>query len=164
MQKATLTAVVAWAIVYAALWFALAGFDLADAPAAIVAVIAATWASLRLLPPLDTRISVLALGALGIRFAWQSLAAGLDVAWRALDPRLPLRPGFVTYKVRVPEGPARGAFLTIMSLLPGSLPAWQDEHGDVAIHCLDVDLPVAEQMAEEEKLFMRALGVRPADD
>ena len=51
-----------------------------------------------------------------------------------------------------------------MSLLPGSLPAWQHEDGKITIHCLDVDQPIAEQMAEEEKLFVRALGVAPADD
>ena len=149
---------------FIALWFALSGFRLADFPAALVAIVAAAWVSLRLLPPGHARPSALALGRFALRFAQQSLVAGLDVAWRALDPRLPLRPGFVTYEVRLPQGPARSAFLTLMSLLPGSLPAWQHEDGKITIHCLDVDQPVAAQMAEEEKLFVRALGVVPADD
>ncbi len=119
---------------------------------------------MRLLPPGHARPSALALGQLALRFARQSLAAGLDVAWRALDPRMRLRPGFVTYETRLPQGPARSAFLTLMSLLPGSLPAWQDDGGKIVIHCLDVDQPVAAQMAEEEKLFVRALGVGPPDD
>jgi multicomponent Na+:H+ antiporter subunit E len=51
-----------------------------------------------------------------------------------------------------------------MGLLPGSLPAWQDGDGKIIIHCLDVNQPVAAQMAEEEKLFVRALGIDPNND
>ena len=114
--------------------------------------------------PASGRSSVTALAALALRFLHQSIIAGVDVAWRALDPRMPLRPGLVTYDVRLPPGPARSAFLTLMSLLPGSLPAWQEDDGRITIHCLDVGQPVAAQMAEEEKLFIRALGVDPNND
>ena len=149
---------------FAALWFALSGFHLADVPAAIIAVAAAAWTSLRLLPPGGARPSATALCALAFRFFRQSLIAGVDVAWRALDPRMPLRPGLVTYGVRLPPGPARNAFLTLMSLLPGSLPALQEDGGKIAIHCLDAAQPVAAQMAEEEKLFIRALGIDRNND
>jgi hypothetical protein len=70
----------------------LAGADVADLPAAVVAVLAATWASLRLLPPSGYRASVLGLARLAGRFLGESVVAGLDVAKRALDPRLPMRP------------------------------------------------------------------------
>ena len=39
-------------------------------------------------------------------FLWKSVVAGVDVARRALDPRLPLRTGFVGYRVAISE-PAR---------------------------------------------------------
>ncbi len=77
---------------------------------------------------------------------------------------MPLQPGLVTYEVRLPPGPVRNAFLTLMSLLPGSLPAWREAGGQITIHCLDVGQPVAVQMAEEEKLFVRALGISSNDD
>lgn len=157
-------AVIARGAWFLGLWFLVSGFHLADVPAAFVSVAAATWASLRLLPPASGRSSVTALAALALRFLHQSIVAGVDVAWRALDPRMPLRPGLVTYDVRLPPGPARSAFLTFMSLLPGSLPAWQEDDGRITIHCLDVGQPVAAQMAEEEKLFIRALGVDPNND
>ena len=149
---------------FSAFWFALSGFHLPDFPAAVVAVSAATWVSLRLVPPGSLRPSVTALSALALRFFRQSIIAGGDVAWRALDPRMPLRPGLVTYTTGLPPGPARNAFLTLMSLLPGSLPAWQDAGGKITIHCLDVGQPVAAQMAEEEMRLVRALGIRPNDD
>lgn len=157
-------AVIARTAWFLALWFALSGFDYADLPAAVIAVAFATWASLRLLPPGGARPSPILLARLLLRFMRQSLVAGLDVAWRALSPALPLRPGFIQYKPRLPQGPAQNAYCTLMSLLPGSLPAWQEPGGALTIHCLDVGQPVAAQMDEEEKLFVRALGLDAGND
>ena len=139
---------------FLALWLVLAGADPADLPAAAVAVVAATWTSLRLLPPGSSRLSPSALAKLTLRFAYQSVAASVDVAWRALDPRLPLRPGFVHYPVRFPPG---NAFTTLTSLLPGTVPAGT-ERGHIVYHCLDVEQPVMSQLAAEEAALARALG------
>src|SRR4051812_18891909 len=46
----------------------LAGADVADLPAAAVAVVPATWTSLRLLPPGSSRLSPSALAHLTLRF------------------------------------------------------------------------------------------------
>jgi multicomponent Na+:H+ antiporter subunit E len=93
-----------------------------------------------------------------MRFFGRSAIAGIDVAWRALDPRLPLRPGIVTYHPLLPPGAKQNTFLTSMSLMPGTLPAGPIEGGGIAIHCLDVAQPVTEQLAGEESLFVGALG------
>jgi len=87
---------------------------------------------------------------------WQSVIAGVDVARRAFAPRLPLRPGFVVYPTRYPRGPARNAFASLTSLLPGTVPARDDEQG-LLYHCLDVGQPVTEQLAAEEDAVSRAL-------
>ena len=105
------------ATAFLVLWLVLAGADPADLVAGAVAVVAATWASLRLLPPGSARVSPVALAHLALRFACQSVIAGTDVARRAFDPRLPLRPGFVRYPVRFPPGPVRNAFTALTSLL-----------------------------------------------
>jgi multicomponent Na+:H+ antiporter subunit E len=118
---------------------------------------AATWASLRLLPPGPWRLRPVALVRLALRFLWQSIVAGADVARRALDPRLPLRPGFVTYPVGFPPGTARNVFTSLTSLLPGTVPAG-DENGQIIYHCLDLDQPVVFQLAAEEAALSRALG------
>ncbi len=138
------------------LWVVLAGADPADLPAAALAVLAATWTSLQLLPSSAARPSPAALARLVFRFACQSAAAGADVAWRALDPRLPLRPGFVAYPVRLPPGTARNAFTALTSLLPGTVPTG-DENGELLYHCLDADQPVAAQLAAEEAALSQAL-------
>ena len=83
---------------------------------------------------------------------------GVDVARRALSVRLPLRPGFVVYPVRLPPGPACNAFSALTSVLPGTLLAGVDAHGALLYHCLDVEQPVAAQLAIDEELLIRALG------
>jgi multicomponent Na+:H+ antiporter subunit E len=98
-----------------------------------------------------------------LRFLCQSVVAGVDVARRALDPRLPLNPGFVLYAVRLPPGPRRNTFTALMSLLPGTVPTGSAE-GGLLIHCLDVGQPVAAQLAEEEALFARVVEDLQGDD
>jgi multicomponent Na+:H+ antiporter subunit E len=94
---------------------------------------------------------------LALRFLSQSVIAGVDVATRALDPRLPLRPGFVDYPVGFPPGTTRNVFTTLTSLLPGTVPI-EEESGELVYHCLDIEQPVVSQLAAEEAALRRALG------
>jgi multicomponent Na+:H+ antiporter subunit E len=139
-------------------WLILSEFSAVDLLVGALAALMAALVSLRLLPPGRWRLRPVVLAWLAVRFLQQSIWAGIDVAWRALDPRLPLRPGFVSYRPQLPPGPARNAFLTITSLLPGTLPCGPDEEGALAVHCLDVAQPVAEQLAAQEIAFSRAVG------
>ena len=150
--------------VFLGLWLILAGPQLADLLVGIFAAGIATSVSLHLLPLGQWRFRPLALVAFGLRFLRQSVAAGIDVAWRAFSPRLPLRPGFVTYRPRLSQGQTLNAFCTVMSLVPGTLPAGRNGDGALVIHCLDVDQPVAAQSAVEEELLVKALGARPDHD
>jgi multicomponent Na+:H+ antiporter subunit E len=86
--------------------------------------------------------------------------AGVDVARRALDPRLPLRPGFTTVPVGIPPGLVRSAFVAITCLLPGTVAVGEDT-GRILYHCLDTDQPVATQVADEEAALRRVLGGSP---
>jgi len=143
---------------FLALWLVLAGLDMDDLPAAVVAVVAATWVSLRLLPPGDRCISLSGLVALAARFPFQSLEAGIDVARRAFAPDLPLNVGTVSYTPRLPAGSARDAFLAYASLMPGTVPVSVDDGPAILVHCLDVRQAVAQQMADDEARFIRVLG------
>jgi multicomponent Na+:H+ antiporter subunit E len=140
------------------LWLVLSGFKPADLPAAVPTAGLAAWVSLRLLPPGRARLSPVGLAVLALRFPRQSIVAGVDVARRAFDPALPLRPGFVSFAPRLPPGTARDAFTAYASLLPGTLPADTNPDGTLLIHCLDTAQPAAEQLAAAEALFARALG------
>jgi len=144
-----------------ALWTILTGSNPVDLVAGAVATWVATWVSLHLLPPGTSRVRPIRLAALALRFLNQSVVAGVDVARRALDPRLPLRCGFVLYPPGLPPGPARHAFTTLMSLLPGTVPTGSDRDGALLIHCLDVEQPVAAQLAKQEGLFVQVIDAGP---
>jgi multicomponent Na+:H+ antiporter subunit E len=145
-------------------WLILTSFNLADLPIGAMASALATWASLRLLPAGQWSIRPVALARLVLRFLNQSVRAGIDVARRALDPQLPLQPGFARYPSRLPRGLRRNAFCTMTSLLPGTLPCSTEANGDLTIHCLDLSQPVAEQLATEEAIFVRTFGSADGHD
>ena len=144
------------AALFLCLWLVLAGARPADLPAAAAAVAAATWTSLHLLKPSPSRRSLGAIARLALLFLCHSVVAGLDVARRALDPRLPLRPGFVAYPTRLLPGMGRNVFTTLTSLLPGTVPSGERD-GHILYHCLDVELPVLADLAAEEAALVGAL-------
>jgi multicomponent Na+:H+ antiporter subunit E len=125
----------------------------------LVAAAAATAISLWLLPPREIRVTWSAVLRFAPAFAWASLLGGIDVAWRAFQPRLPLKPRWVAYPVRLPSGGMRVFFGDDLSLVPGTLAA--GGHGDVLyVHCLDGDQPVEAQIAAEEERIAQSLGLR----
>jgi multicomponent Na+:H+ antiporter subunit E len=144
------------AVWFSCLWLVLSGADLGDIPAATAAVAAATWTSLRLLEPSASRRSLRAIVQLVFFFLFHSIVAGVDVARRALDPRLPLRPGFVAYSTGLPRGLRRNVFATLTSLLPGTVPTGEQD-GQLFYHCLDIEQPVLAELAAEEAALVRAL-------
>lgn len=147
-----------------AVWVVLIGTDPLGLAVGVLAAAAAAAVSIRLLPARAARIDPGALFALLARLPRQAITAGVDVARRALDPRLPLRPGFVSLPLRLPPGPARGAFRALASLLPGTVAASPtlDERGVLEVHCLDLDQPVVAMLADDEARLARALGT-PVD-
>ena len=135
----------------------------ADLAVGAIATLAATWVSLRLLPPATGCLRFGALLALVPHFLWQSVLAGIDVARRALDPRLPLNTGFVDCPLDFPPGLARNTFATITSLMPGTVPCGDRAEG-LVYHCLDVGQPVVEQLWAEQRLLAKALIVGKGHD
>lgn len=144
------------ATVFLCLWLVIAGANTKDIPAAVSAIALATWASLHLLERSGARRSPRAMAQLALLFLYQSVVAGADVARRALDPRMPLRPGFVAYPTGLPRGMRRNVFTTLTSLLPGTVPAGEDD-GNILYHCLDVGQSIVAELAAEEAALVRAL-------
>jgi len=146
------------AVLFLAFWLMIAGHDPGDLPVGLITAAAATWASLRLLRPVKVQLRFLSMATFALHFLRQSASSGIEVAWRAFSPRLPLDPGFVVYPCRLRSAGARSAFCAVSSLLPGTLPTGSDENGALLVHCLDVGQPVAANLAAEEALFSRAIG------
>ncbi|WNV07046.1 Na+/H+ antiporter subunit E [Tardiphaga sp. 709] len=151
------------AIGFFCFWLVLTRGDPADLGPGLIAAAAATWASLKLLPVEQWGFRPIKFAGFVRHFLHQSIVAGVDVALRALHPRLPLQPGFVAYQAQLPPGRKRNTFCAIMSLMPGTLPCGTSTDGSLAIHCLDVTQPVVEQLSMEETLCMGALGSARSD-
>jgi multicomponent Na+:H+ antiporter subunit E len=163
MNPALSRSAVRRAVGFLGVWMVLSGYALVDLVPGVIAALAATWVSLRLRPPGPYRVQPLALTKVALRFLRQSVFAGADVARRALDPKMPLDPGFIRYSTGLPPGTARNAFTALMSLLPGSVPVGSDRSGALVIHCLDIRQPVTAQLAAEEALLVRVMGGAPGN-
>lgn len=147
------------ALLFLALWLVLMpSLKVADLAFGLIAAGLATWASAFLLPADHEYLRMRSLAMLLPHFVWESIKAGIDVARRAFDPKLPLNPGFVHYAVQKGESFSSNTFATITSLLPGSLPTGE-EGGMLSYHCLDVSQPVIEALKKEERMLSAALQV-----
>jgi len=144
-------------IFFMGVWLMIASWKEQDLPVGVAAAALALWISLSLLPSTGLRPRFAPLAKLNLRFLSGSIVAGMDVARRALLPRLDLRPGFVAVPLTLPPGVARNAFLVYQSLQPGTSPT-SAEGEVIQVHCLDISQPIAGAIASDEALFKRAIG------
>jgi multicomponent Na+:H+ antiporter subunit E len=138
----------------------IAGGEGIDVVPGLCAAALATWVSLRLIPPDPAGGRVHWRSAIGLlaHFAKVSVLAGLDVARRALTPRIRLDTGYVHFQPQLPPSDARSLLLAMTSQMPGTIPSGSEQPDTVAYHCLDVSQPVAQQLAGEESRLIAALG------
>lgn len=74
-------------------------------------------------------------------FFWNSLRGGVDVAARALNPRLPIDPAVLHYEIRLRSSAARVLMASTVTLLPGTLSA-DLEGSRLTVHVLAESAPV----------------------
>lgn len=101
----------------------------------VATVIAATLAGQIFAPLRPSPWSPIGLGWFLVYFFIGSLRGGIDVAYRALHPDLPVQPSWLHYPLRLPKGPGQVLFACAVNLQPGTLSAdLQDD--DLTIHLL----------------------------
>lgn len=82
-------------------------------------------------------------------FFWNSLRGGVDVATRALNPRLPIDPAVLRYEVSLDSAEARVLMANTVTLLPGTLSA--DLQGNVLlVHVLNASGPITNSLVTLE--------------
>jgi len=96
-------------------------------------------------------------------FLWHSLYGGVDVASRALHPRLPISPALLDYRWRLPPGLPRVFMANTVSLLPGTLSAELDED-HLRVHVLDQTGTFVSGLAGVEARVARLFGLSLAAD
>ena len=91
-------------------------------------------------------------------FVWNSLLGGIDVAWRALHPRLPIEPRLLEYEMALDLPAARILMANTVTLLPGTLSA--DLRGRIlVVHVLDGHSSIAERLADLERRVADLFGL-----
>lgn len=131
------------AVLFALVWWILTDGATDSWWVGVPVVLLATLVSMMLLPPFFWSLTGIA--RFVPFFLWRSLYGGMDVARRALHPRLPISPGVVCYPWRLPPGLPRVFMANAVSLLPGTLSM------EFGANCLQV------HVLDEQKSFLSEL-------
>lgn len=147
------------AVMFAFLWYVITEGELLSWVVGVPTVMAATLASVTLLPPLPWRWRFSGLVRFLPYFLMRSVRGSIDVARRALHPLLPLAPLLVEYPLRLQDSLARVFLVNTISLLPGTLSA--ELHGDrLIVHALDGSpTAISAQLEFSEGLVADLFGV-----
>lgn len=144
-------------VAFALLWWIAAEGRLEGWAVGFPVVVAAAAISLKLRPARKWRLHPLASARLLVYFLYQAVAGGVDVARRALLPRMPLAPVMLQYPTRLPLESARLLLVNTLNLLPGTLIAELDEDR-VVLHALDSSLPIERMVRELEERIAPVFG------
>ena len=138
------------------MWWVLTDGSASSWQVGVPAVLLATVSSLAFVPP-SSLIWLEFLRFLPFFFS-RSLLGGLDVAWRALHPRMPIAPDLVEYELQLPPGLAQVFMSNTVTLLPGTLSASIDQ--DVlTVHVLKQRVGLREEIKAVEQRVARVFGV-----
>lgn len=124
---------------------------------AMVIIVLATLASLHVLPLTAWPWSLRGLIRFIPYFLRQSWLGGIDVAWRALHPRLPIHTGLEVFQTRLPAGLPSVFLAWTVSLLPGTASIRQ-EKDRLTVHLLN-DEDFEERMRELEDHIAPIFGL-----
>ena len=152
-RRVSAARLIARAFAFAALWAILGGGEgwAIGVPVIIVAVASTS----SVLPA--ARWSVSGLARFIPYFLWNSLRGGVDVAARAVHPRLPIDPAIVRYALRLDAMPARVLMANTVTLLPGTLSA-RLHHDTLEVHVLNASADVTDMLGKLERRVADVFG------
>lgn len=141
-------------LLFAALWWVLSGGG--GWYVGVPFILLGTWMSMNLWT--EYRLSLTGIARFLPWFAVQSLAGASDVARRALLPSMPLHPGLVRHRLRLPAGVCRVSLANIVTMLPGTLSA--DLVGDeLVVHALDTGRDMHAMVLDLEPRIAALFGI-----
>jgi multicomponent Na+:H+ antiporter subunit E len=141
-------------LLFAVLWWVLSGGGgwYLGAPF----VLLGTWLSLNLWT--EYRLSLGGVARFLPWFAVQSLAGASDVARRALLPSMPLQPGLVRHRLRLPAGVCRVSLANVVTMLPGTLSADLIDD-ELVVHALDTGRDMHAMVLDLEPRIAALFGI-----
>lgn len=139
-------------VVLTLLWLLLAQGDPASLLLGVPFIILAWWSYRLQVSAKPAPLSFSLTGAIRFLFFFlrESVRGGADVAARVWLPKMPLTPGFVEFRLILPEGLIRSTFLYSISLLPGTLSVFVDEHDQLQVHSLDISGDLQQELRRLE--------------
>jgi multicomponent Na+:H+ antiporter subunit E len=140
------------------IWIVLTGGSTYNWGFAVLVIAAAVATSLYLMPAGGWCWNLPGLLRFLPFFIIRSVLGGIDVSLRAFNPRMPLQPGIITYRLRIPDGPGRVFFANSVSLQPGSYVAGI-ERNLMQVHALDTAMPIAENLRDLEERVGALFGL-----
>ena len=146
-------------VLFSLIWWVLTDGAMNSWPIGLPAVLLATLLSVMLMPALSWSLR----GILRFipYFLWYSIRGGVDVARRAMHPRLPISPGLFDYRFRLPPGLSRVFMANIVSLLPGTLSVELGEE-ILHVHVLDETAAINEELHILESRMADIFGIELA--
>jgi multicomponent Na+:H+ antiporter subunit E len=137
------------AVLFGFLWWILAEGQWTEPVVAVLCIAIAVMTAQRLWPSGGWRLHARGILPFAVFFVWHAVHGGVDVARRAMQPRMQLEPGFLTFPLRLSESQTV-VFIWTLSLLPGTASV-QITEGELEIHVLDRRMPVLETMEALER-------------
>lgn len=142
-------------------WWALIEGDPSGLLFGAAVVVPVSVVSCRLYPTSGYRLHLSATLAFAGYFITRSVMAGVDVARRLLAPTVKVNPGYLTVSTCLPQGSPRWLLANTLSLMPGTLSV-QFQGDSLELHCLDLDLPIAEEVRATEHKVAGVFGLNTA--
>lgn len=141
---------------FALIWWILSNGEASSWWFGIPAILLALIASIALVPPLNL-IWYECFRFIPF-FLKNSLIGGIDVAWRAFHPRLPIAPDLIEYPLTLPQGLAQVFMANTVNLLPGTLSAALDGN-TLKVHVLDSQKDFLSELNTVEQHVARIFGL-----
>jgi len=143
-------------VFFAFIWWILTDGAMDSWPIGVPTVLLAALVSVMLMPLLSWSLRGVVLFI--PYFLWYSIRGGVDVARRALHPRLPISPGLFDYRFRLPPGLPRIFMANTVSLLPGTLSVELSEE-ILHVHVLDETNAINEELNRLENRLADIFGL-----
>lgn len=141
----------------ALLWWILAEGSHEGWLLGVPAVLAATWVSLKILPPREERISLFGLLGFMRFFIWNSIQGGVQVAIMALRGRQALQPALLKLTTGLPPGGPRLLLINVLGLMPGTVGV-ELHDATLELHVIDERMPVIAEVRALEAVILKLFG------
>jgi multicomponent Na+:H+ antiporter subunit E len=137
------------AVLFGFLWWILTEGQWTEPVVAVLCISFAVATARRLWPSGGWRPRARGILPFAFFFIWHAVHGGVDVARRAMQPRMQLEPDFLMFPLRLSESQTV-VFIWTLSLLPGTASV-QITGGELEIHVLDRGMPVVATMEALEQ-------------